>query len=148
MGDNAPSTSGLNPMNYTSIGFAMTDGQSKCESVELPAYQPVSASVMSVRGVSKTRNAPAGHQKVPIPGPRRFAMGSLPDFVGSLVISTSLWIKATVPSPQNKKLASEGSNQNGSLSQSGMSQEIRIPTSVHPVLLAKCTWFVGNHVVT
>ena len=80
----------------------MTDGQSKCESVELPAYQPVSASVMSVRVVPMTSNAPVGHSKVPIPGPRRSAMGSLPDFVGRLVISTSLWIKVTVPSPQNK----------------------------------------------
>ena len=38
-------------------------------------------------------------------------------------------------------------NQNGSLSQSGMSQELRIPASVHPVLLANGTWFVVNHVV-
>ena len=80
----------------------MTDGQSTCESVGLPTYQPVGASMMSVRVVPKTRNAPAGHKKVPIPGPRRFAMGSLPDFVGCLVISTSSWIKATAPSPPNK----------------------------------------------
>ena len=95
------STSGLNHMNYPSIGH-MTDGQSTCESVELPTYQPVRASMMSVRVVPKTRNAPAGHNKVPIPGPTRFAIGSLPDFVGCLVISTSLWIKATAPSPPNK----------------------------------------------
>ena len=48
MGDNVPSTYGLNSSNFISISFAMTDGQSTCESVELPSYQPVGASVMSV----------------------------------------------------------------------------------------------------
>ena len=89
MGDNAPSTYGLNPSNFISIGFAMTDVQSTCESVELPSYQPVGASVMSVRVVPMTRNAPVGHSKVPIPGPSSAAMGSLPDFVKCLVVATS-----------------------------------------------------------
>ena len=102
MGDNVPSTYGLNSSNFISIGFAMTDGQSTCESVELPSYQPVGASVMSVRVVPMTRNAPVGHSKVPIPGPSSAAMGSLPDFVECLVVATSSWIKATAPSPQDK----------------------------------------------
>ena len=87
IGDNAPSTSDLNPMNSLPL-VHMTDVQSTCKSVGLPTYQPVGASMMRVRVMPKTRNAPAG-RKMRIPGPERFAMGSFPDFVGCLVIPTS-----------------------------------------------------------
>ena len=80
----------------------MTDAHSTCESAELPSYQPVGASVMSVREVPMTHKAPVGHSKVPILGPSSAAMGLLPDFVECLVVATSSWIKATAPSPQDK----------------------------------------------
>ena len=51
-----------------------------------------------------TRKAPVGHNKVLLPGPSSAAMGSLSVFVECLVISTSLWIKATAHSPQDKTL--------------------------------------------
>ena len=67
---------GFEPLELHFHWFAMTDGQSTCESAKLPSYQPVSASVISVRVVPMTRKAPVGHSKVPIPEPSCAAMGS------------------------------------------------------------------------
>ena len=52
------------------LWLAMTDGPSTCESIELPSYQPVRASVMSVNIVPM----PIGHSKVPIQGPSSAAI--------------------------------------------------------------------------
>ena len=56
---------------------------------------------LCVSVVPMTRKAPVGHSKVPIPGPSRAAMQSLPDWVDCLVVLTSSWIEATAPSPQD-----------------------------------------------
>ena len=123
--------------------LAMTAGQSTCESAKLPSYQSVGASVMNVRVVPMTRKAPVGHSKVLIPGPSSAAMGSLPDFVERLVVATSSWKRQQRP-VHRTNLSSECSNQYGGFSHSGVSQELWMPTSVHPVHLAISTWCVGN----
>ena len=112
----------------------MTDGQNTCEGAKFASYQSV--------GAPMTRKAPVGHSKGSNPRTKQCCYG--PDFVECLVVATSSWTKATAPSPQDN-LSSECSNQYGGFSHSGVSQELWMPTSVHPVHLAISTWFVTIH---
>ena len=53
--------------------------------------------------VLKTRIASTVHLKVPVPRPTRFVIIFRRDFIGYLAISSSLWIKATAPSPPRNR---------------------------------------------